>query len=84
MKTESFPLKPPTDLHKKVDEAKNGDDDGHRWCSNQDDDTSSHDVEHGAHEHFNDAGDHCVYGVYLLGKAVDKVPTGCSLEEGHG
>lgn len=73
-----------TNLHEEVEQAQEGNEDGHQRCGDEDDDTSAHHVEHRTHEHLDYVGDHRVNGVHLLGKAVDQVATGRPLEEGHG
>lgn len=73
-----------TNLHKKVEQPKEGDDDSHKWCGKQDDETGTQHVEHGSHEHFNNTGDSSINGVHLLGKAIDQVATWGFFKEGHG
>lgn len=70
-----------TNLYKKVEHTEEGNDDCHQRCGDQDDNTRTYHIEHGAHEHFQNNGDPGVNGVHLLGKAVDKVTAGGSLKE---
>lgn len=73
-----------SNLHKEVEEPQGRDDDGHERSGEEDDGARPQHVKHGAHEHLDDAGDHRVDGVRLLGEAVDQVPAGSALEKRHG
>lgn len=71
-------------LHKEVEDPKRRDDGSDNWSGDEDDGARPQNVKHGAHEHLDDARDHGVDGVRLLGEAVDQVPAGSAFEKRHG
>lgn len=71
-------------LDKGVKESERQDDRGCKGRRHQHNDADLHEFKDVTQHHLQAVGDHAVDGVDLFGEAVEQVPAGCALEEGHG